>query len=283
MDDPPAKPDDSARPADRREQFTGMLEAWAARSRRGWSTDGAHYWFVRSDPDIRGWDDIAREGVEWDGIRDPAAHDLLRQMRAGDGAILCHAGDQDACVGVMKVTRAWRPDGANGEWGSVAITPAGQFPHPVTMAEIAAEPSLARIEALRRPDLAITPLRDGEWEVLLAMGVSFWSRIIDETCPELLDPPDGHRGPWFPSDRKRLDLKLAYARWAARDWPGDVELDPAVVAAQAAIAAYDAEQRASLERMPPPAPSPPCPECGAKTRAGARFCVSCGTTLGDGG
>jgi len=129
------------------------------------------YWFLRSEPEVYGWDHLVHDGAtEWDGIRNYTARNFLMQMQPGDRAIFYHSNTQKAAVGIMEITRSWRPDGEDGKWASVAVKPVEPFKTPVTLAEIKAEPRLAKIEVLRQSRLSVTPVRDDEWAVLLEMG-----------------------------------------------------------------------------------------------------------------
>jgi predicted RNA-binding protein with PUA-like domain len=129
------------------------------------------YWFLRSEPDVYGWAHLVRDGgTEWDGIRNYTARNFLKDMAVGDRAIFYHSNTEKACVGVMEVTRAWRPDGDKDQWASVAVKPIAPLKHHVTLAEIKAEPRLAAIEVLRQSRLSVTPVRDAEWAVLMEMA-----------------------------------------------------------------------------------------------------------------
>lgn len=129
------------------------------------------YWLLRSEPETYGWDDLVRDSAtEWDGVRNYTARNFLKDMKPGDKALFYHSGKQKAAVGVMEVTRAWRPDGDKGEWARVAVKPLRPLPEPVTLAAIKAEPRLAELEVLRQSRLSVTPVRDAEWQVLMEMG-----------------------------------------------------------------------------------------------------------------
>jgi predicted RNA-binding protein with PUA-like domain len=129
------------------------------------------YWLLRSEPDAYGWDRLVRDGAtEWDGVRNYTARNFLKEMQPGDRAIFYHSNTEKAAVGIMEITRAWRPDGDKGEWASVAVKPVEKLPRPVTLAEMKAEPRLAKLEMLRQSRLSVTPVRDEEWRVLLAMA-----------------------------------------------------------------------------------------------------------------
>lgn len=131
------------------------------------------YWILRSEPETYGWDDLMRDkGTEWDGVRNYTARNFLKAMQPGDEALFYHSGKEKAAIGVMEITRAWKPDGADGQWASVRVEPREKLKRPVTLAEIKAEPKLAKLEMLRQSRLSVTPVREVEWKVLLAMSRS---------------------------------------------------------------------------------------------------------------
>ena len=129
------------------------------------------YWLLRSEPDVYGWDHLVKDGgTEWDGVRNYAARNFLKEMQPGDQAFFYHSNKEKAAVGVMEVTRAWKPDGEKGEWASVAVKPVRKLARPVTLAAMKAEPQLAALEMLRQSRLSVTPVRDKEWQLILEMS-----------------------------------------------------------------------------------------------------------------
>ena len=129
------------------------------------------YWILRSEPDVYGWDDLVRDGgTEWDGVRNYTARNFLKAMAPGDLALFYHSNKEKAAVGVMEVTRGWKPDGKDGQWASVRVEPRGPLARPVTLAAIKAEPRLATLEMVRQSRLSVTPVRDEEWAVLMEMS-----------------------------------------------------------------------------------------------------------------
>lgn len=131
------------------------------------------YWLMRSEPDVYGWDHLVRDGAtEWDGIRNYTARNFLKEMQPGDRAFFYHSNKEKAAVGIMEITRAWRPDGEKGDWASVAVKPVEKLPRPVTLAEIKAETRLAKLEMLRQSRLSVTPVREEEWAVILELAAA---------------------------------------------------------------------------------------------------------------
>jgi predicted RNA-binding protein with PUA-like domain len=129
------------------------------------------YWLMKSEPGSYSWDDLVRDGgTMWDGVRNNAARLHLRAMKSGDEALFYHSMDERAVVGVMRVTGSGQPDGDDGSWVKVPVKPVGPLAKPVTLAEIKAEPRLAKMELIRQSRLSVAPVRDEEWQLILEMG-----------------------------------------------------------------------------------------------------------------
>lgn len=128
------------------------------------------YWLLKSEPDSYGWDDLIRDGgTEWDGVRNHAAAGHLRAMAVGDSALFYHSGKDKAAVGIARIARAVRPDGGDG-WVSVRVEPVEPLPCPVTLAAMKAEGALAELAMLRQSRLSVSPVREGEWVVIVGLG-----------------------------------------------------------------------------------------------------------------
>lgn len=134
------------------------------------------YWLMRSEPDVYGWDDLVRDGgTEWDGVRNYTARNFLKEMEPGDRAFFYHSNKEKAVVGVMEITRAWRPDGDAGskggaQWASVRVEPRDKLANPVTLPALKAEKRLEKLEMLRQSRLSVTPVRAEEWALILEMA-----------------------------------------------------------------------------------------------------------------
>lgn len=129
------------------------------------------YWLLKSEPESYGWADLVRDGgTEWDGVRNAAAAGHLRAMRAGDEALLYHSGKEKAGVGVVRIARAAKKDGDEGNWVSVAVEPVQALVHPVTLAAMRVEPRLSGMAMLRQSRLSVSPVTDAEWAALMELG-----------------------------------------------------------------------------------------------------------------
>ena len=128
-------------------------------------------WLMKSEPESYGWADLVRDGAtEWDGVRNNAARLHLKAMRQGDEAFFYHSMSDKAVVGIMRVTREAVPDPKAPDWVRVRVEPVKALPRPVMLAEIKAEPRLAKMELIRQSRLSVAPVRDEEWEVVLELA-----------------------------------------------------------------------------------------------------------------
>jgi predicted RNA-binding protein with PUA-like domain len=128
------------------------------------------YWLMKSEPSSYSWDDLIRDGgTEWDGVRNNAARLHLKAMKKGDEAFFYASMTDKAVVGIMRITREAQPDPKDSDWVSVRVEPIEPL-GPVTLADIKAEPKLARMELIRQSRLSVAPVRDEEWAIVLKMA-----------------------------------------------------------------------------------------------------------------
>lgn len=127
-------------------------------------------WLMKSEPHVYSWDDLVRDKeTDWDGVRNNAARLHLRAMKEGDEAFFYHSGDVKAVVGIMRIAGAQKPDGEDGAWVKLPVQPIRAI-GPVTLKDIKAEPKLAKMELVRQSRLSVSPVREEEWALVLAMG-----------------------------------------------------------------------------------------------------------------
>ena len=128
------------------------------------------HWLMKSESGVYSWDDLVRDkSTEWDGVRNPTARIHLKAMKKGDEAFFYHSGDERQVVGIMRVTREAQPDPKDANWVSVAVEPVRPL-LAVTLKQIKAEPSLAKMELVRLSRLSVSPVRDEEWRKILEMA-----------------------------------------------------------------------------------------------------------------
>lgn len=131
------------------------------------------HWLIRSEPSVYGFTDLERDGrTVWDGVRNAQAALFLKAMKLDDGVVFYHSQDGLAAVGVARIVREAFPDPTDqtGRWSAVEIAPVRPLKHPVTLAQMKANPALADMRMLRQFRLSVSPLTKAEWTEILRMS-----------------------------------------------------------------------------------------------------------------
>ena len=131
------------------------------------------YWLVKSEPDSYSWADLVRDGhADWTGVRNYAARIHLKAMNRGDRVLFYESTTTKAVMGLAEVTKAAFPDKTAEEpgWVAVEVSALKGLRQPVTLLQIKATPSLAKIELLRQSRLSVVPLTREEFEVIVKLG-----------------------------------------------------------------------------------------------------------------
>jgi predicted RNA-binding protein with PUA-like domain len=128
---------------------------------------------MKSEPEVFSIEDLRRKGASgWDGVRNYQARNYMREMAVGDRAFFYHSGDAREIVGIVEVVRTYYPDptDATGRFGMVDFRARAPLKKPVTLAEIKAEPGLARLALVRQSRLSVMPIDDKSWARICEMG-----------------------------------------------------------------------------------------------------------------
>jgi predicted RNA-binding protein with PUA-like domain len=131
------------------------------------------YWLAKSEPETYAWTDLVRDGkTEWTGVRNYAARLHLNAMRVGDRVLFYHSGGEKAVVGIAEITRAAFPDKTAKEpgWVAVELKAVSALERPVSLAEIKAEPALAKMVLLRISRLSVQPVTRAEFEKVVKLA-----------------------------------------------------------------------------------------------------------------
>ncbi len=131
------------------------------------------YWLVKTEPGAFSWDDLVRDGkTHWDGVRNYQARNNLKLMKEGDKVLLYHSVNQKQVMGTTTVTKEFYQDPTTEDerWVAVELQPETAFAHPVTLAEVKAEPTLENIALVKHSRLSVMPLEEAEYDQLCAMG-----------------------------------------------------------------------------------------------------------------
>jgi len=145
------------------------------------------YWLVKTEPESFSIQDLAaspKKTTCWDGVRNYLARNHMRAMQLGDEVLFYHSNaDPLAIVGVTTVVRqaypdptAWDPKNHHHDpkvspdnpiWDMVDLRLQEIFPTPLTLDSLKKEPSLAKMELLRRGSrLSVQPVSEAEFRTI---------------------------------------------------------------------------------------------------------------------
>ncbi len=123
-------------------------------------------WLLKTEPDAYAWDQLVKDKrAVWDGVANNTALKHIRSMKKGDLALIYHTGDERAAVGVAEIVSNPypNPDEQDEKLVVVDLKPKKKLPHPVTLADIKADPAFAGWDLLRIGRLSVVPVPDAMW------------------------------------------------------------------------------------------------------------------------
>ena len=133
------------------------------------------HWLFKSEPSVWSFARLAacgEAGTDWSGVRNHSAKLAMQAMTVGEEGFFYHSNEGKAVVGIVEVTRAYRPDptDASGKFGMVDIRAVRPLPRPVTLEAVKAEARLSGMALVVNSRLSVQPVTDDEWRLICEMG-----------------------------------------------------------------------------------------------------------------
>jgi predicted RNA-binding protein with PUA-like domain len=132
-----------------------------------------NYWLVKSEPHKYSWEKFNQDGhTFWDGVRNYAARNNLRDMKEGDLVMFYHSNEGKEIVGIAKVVKEFYQDPTTTDpnWVVVELSPVEALKRPVTLAEIKADTKLKDIQLVRLGRLSVVSLKPNEFDRILELA-----------------------------------------------------------------------------------------------------------------
>ena len=149
----------------------------------------ARYWLLKTEPGAYSFEQLRADcTTPWTGVRSFQARNNMMEMRLGDLALFYHSSvAQPAAVGICKIVKTAYPDftqfdraseyfdgRAKAEkpvWFMVDVEYVEGLAHPVTLAQMRAEPRLVGMALLQRGQrLSVQPVMPHEWKIVLGLA-----------------------------------------------------------------------------------------------------------------
>lgn len=131
------------------------------------------YWLIKSEPFKYSWDEFVKDKKTfWDGVRNYAARNNLRDMKKGDELFFYHSNEGLEIIGIAKVVKESYQDPTTDEtaWLVVDVAPVRKLKKPVTLAQMKTDKRLANMDLLRLGRLSVGKVSEEEWEVVLELA-----------------------------------------------------------------------------------------------------------------
>lgn len=132
-----------------------------------------NYWLVKSEPFKYSWEQLVKDKkTHWDGVRNYAARNNLRDMQKGDQVFFYHSNEGLAIVGIAEVVKTAYQDPTTDDtnWVAVDLKPVKAMPKPVTLEAIKAEKDLAEMDLVRLSRLSVGKVTAAEYKKVCKMG-----------------------------------------------------------------------------------------------------------------
>ena len=132
-----------------------------------------NYWLVKSEPFKYSWNQLVKDKKTfWDGVRNYAARNNLREMKKGDEVFYYHSNEGMEIVGIATVVKeAYQdPTTEDKNWVVVDVKPVKKLKKPVTLAEVKTTPELENMELVKNSRLSVQKVTPDEWEKVLKMS-----------------------------------------------------------------------------------------------------------------
>jgi predicted RNA-binding protein with PUA-like domain len=131
------------------------------------------YWLVKSEPSQYCWDQFVKDGKTfWDGVRNYAARNNLRDMKKGDEVFFYHSNEGLEIVGIAKVAKEAYQDPTTEEtaWLVVDLKPVKKIKKPVSLQQIKEDGRLNDMDLLRLGRLSVQQVKEEEWKIVMQMA-----------------------------------------------------------------------------------------------------------------
>lgn len=146
------------------------------------------YWLMKSEPDELSIHDLQRLGrARWDGVRNYQARNFMRAMQEGELFFFYHSScPEPGIAGIARIVGATYPDPTaldpgshyfdakasheKNPWSALDVEFVEAFPTVIPLATLRAQATLEAMPLVQKGSrLSVMPVRDEEWQAVLAL------------------------------------------------------------------------------------------------------------------
>lgn len=131
------------------------------------------HWLVKSEPFKYSWEQFEKDKKTiWDGVRNYAARNNMRDMKKGDLVFFYHSNEGKEIVGMAKVVKEAYQDPTTDDtnWVVVELSPFKKLKKPVTLEQIKSEKRLSNMQLVKLSRLSVGAVTQAEFDVVLELS-----------------------------------------------------------------------------------------------------------------
>jgi len=132
-----------------------------------------NFWLVKSEPFKYSWEKFEKDKITtWDGVRNYAARNNLREMKTGEQCFFYHSNEGKEIVGIAKIVKESYQDPTTEDpnWVVVDLAPVNKLKKTVTLEQIKAEDRLAGISLIKLSCLSVHKISKSEFDIILELS-----------------------------------------------------------------------------------------------------------------
>jgi predicted RNA-binding protein with PUA-like domain len=132
-----------------------------------------NYWLLKSDPDAYGWPEFEKDKrTFWDGVRNYAARNHMKDMKEGDMALFYHSVTNPGVVGIAKIVKEAYQDPTieDDRWVAVDIELVEKLKNPVSLKQVKADSRLAEMILVKISRLSVQPVKKEEFDIVIELS-----------------------------------------------------------------------------------------------------------------
>lgn len=131
------------------------------------------YWLIKSEPFKFSWDDLVKlKRDHWDGVRNYAARNNMKDMKVGDHCLFYHSNEGKEIVGIAKVVKESYQDPTTDDdrWVVVDVEPYQKLNTPVTLHQLKTDDRFQSMELIRLARLSVSKVTKQEYDWIMKLA-----------------------------------------------------------------------------------------------------------------
>ena len=128
---------------------------------------------MKTEPNAYSWDDLVKDGhTFWDGVRNYAARNFMKEMKLGDQAFIYHSVKERNVIGISEIIKEYYQDPTTDDdrWVAVDIKPLHKLKNVVNLDQVKADNRLQNMALVRIGRLSVQPVTKEEFDIIIAMS-----------------------------------------------------------------------------------------------------------------